>query len=521
MLAMFAGSSMSLGNAWAAETTTRPGTSCDIRAFGAIADDAAFDTAPIQAAIDQCAAAGGQVLVPPGRWLTGTLHLRSNIDFHLTGGAILMGSASFDDYEAFSRDPKRTDPRRWYRAHIVGLGVENVTISGQGTIDGQGEPFWEDHYAKGRPDIEERPERQIAFADCQNVRVEDVTITRAAMWGLVYQDCDDVTTDGISVYNPADSPNTDGIVIRDTTDAIITGVRIATGDDAIVVKSDDRFVENLLVTDSILQSDNAGLKFGTAGRAGVRNSLFSDIIIHDTRDGIALYQIDGGSYINNRFHNIRIETGGRIDRHYPIFVDVDVRRKGGALGEIEALTFSEIDITSSGNIVISGNRSSPIKNLLLQDITFRISAGAFPLAKTRSKPRGSRKLRATSISEDYSRVPAQFVLANIFDLRLGDVQIRHQDRIRPRTAIWLHHVQDGELAEVDVTNVSSAGLPVLEFHEVQKVHVRDMRAPEGTSVFLKAPDEQDDEITFWNVDMTAAKIGVDGTDLDVPSSSPK
>jgi polygalacturonase len=199
MHTVFAALSMPLEYVQAEETATRLGTSCDIRTFGAVADDLAFDTVAIQAAIDACATTEGQVLVPPGRWLTGTLHLRSNIDFHLTGGAILMGSTSFDDYEAFSRDPKRTDPRRWYRAHIVGLGVENVTISGQGTIDGQGEPFWEDHYAKGRPDIEQRPERQIAFADCRNVRVEDVTITSAAIWGLVYQDCDDVTTDGISV----------------------------------------------------------------------------------------------------------------------------------------------------------------------------------------------------------------------------------------------------------------------------------------------------------------------------------
>jgi hypothetical protein len=235
-------------------------------------------------------------------------------------------------------------------------------------------------------------------------------------------------------------------VIRDTRNAIVTGVRIATGDDAIVVKSDDRVVENLLFTDSILQSDNAGLKFGTAGRVRVRNSLFANIIIHDTCDGIALYQIDGGSYLDNRFHNIRIETGGRTDRHYPIYVDVDVCREGSELGEIEALTFSEIDITSTGNIVISGNRGSPIRNLLLQDIVLRIPAGAFPLAKTRSKPRGSRQLRATSIGEGYSRVPAQFVFANVDDLRLGDVRIRHQDRDRSRSAVWLYHVRDGELA---------------------------------------------------------------------------
>ncbi|MGI9436335.1 MAG: hypothetical protein ACR2Q4_16175, partial [Geminicoccaceae bacterium] len=298
-------------------------------------------------------------------------------------------------------------------------------------------------------------------------------------------------------------------------DAIITGVRIATGDDAIVVKSDDRFVENLLVTNSILQSDNAGLKFGTAGRVGVRNSLFSNIIIHDTRDGIALYQIDGGSYINNRFHNIRIETGGRTDRHYPIYVDVDVRREGGSLGKIEALTFSEIDITSTGNIVISGNQGSPIRNLLLQDIVFRIPAGAYPLAETRSKPRGARQLKATSIGEDYSRVPAQFVLANIDDLRLSDVQLRHRDRNASRSAISLHRVRDGELARVDVSDITAGDMPVLEFHEVQNVHVRDMRAPEGTSVFLKAPNGQADDITLWNVDTTEAEIAVDGVDLNV------
>ncbi len=519
IFALFIAPSMSIEQGWTAEAAGQSGPACDIRAFGAVGDDIEFDTVAIQAAIDDCAVTGGRVLVPSGKWLTGTLHLRSNIDFHLAGGATLMGSTSFDDYQPFSRDPKRTDPRRWYRAHIVGLGVKNVTISGQGTIDGQGEPFWEDHYAQGRPTIEQRPERQISFVDCHNVRVEDVTITRAAMWGLVYQDCDDVTTDGISVYNPADSPNTDGIVIRDTTEAIVTGVRIATGDDAIVVKSDDRFVENLLVTDSILQSDNAGLKFGTAGRTGIRNSLFENIIIHNTRDGIALYQIDGGSYLNNRFHNIRIETGGRTDRYYPIYVDVDVRREGGKLGVIEGLTFSQIDITSTGNIVISGNQGSPIRELFMQDISIRIPTGAFPLAETKAKPRGSRILKAASISEDYSRVPAQIVLANIEDLRLDNVRIRHRDRNMPRSAIWVHHVRDGQLARVDVSDAAAGQLPVLEFHEVEDVWVRDMRAPEGTSVFLKNLNGRADNVSLWNVDTAGAKTTVDGADVNLPLSS--
>ena len=458
---------------------------CDVRAYGAVGDGVTFDTEAIQAAIDDCALTGGRVSLPTGQWLTGTLELRSNIELHLSGGAVLLGSTSFDDYRLFSKDPRRTDPRRWYRAHLVGVGIRNVIISGSGIIDGQGQPFWEDHYARGRTDEERRPERQISLTDCHNVRVENVTLVNTAMYGLVFQDCDDVDADGVSIRNPAASPNTDGIVIRDTKNAIISGVRIDTGDDAIVVKSDDRSVDNLLVTDSIIRSDNAGLKFGTAGRIGVSNSLFSDIIIHDTRHGIALYQIDGGAFLDNRFHNIRIETGGRTNRHYPIYVDIDRRRESTAFGRLEQLSFSRIDIESRGNIVISGHPASPIEGLTLEDITFRIPPDAYPLSETNSKPRGSRKLKATSLSEDHSAVPAQLVLTNINDLRVDNLRIRHRDSNQPRSVARLRQVHDAILSDIDIIDLAAGGLPVIDLEDISGIAVRDLHAPGGTSTLIR------------------------------------
>ena len=125
----------------------------DIRTRGAKGDGHVLDTAAIQKAIDACAKdGGGQVLFPPGRYLSGTIHLRSGVTLHLEDGARLIGTTNLARYS--QPQPPEIMPEakwgKWHRALIVGENVEEVAITGRGVIDGN--KVLEQHDHQGLPD---------------------------------------------------------------------------------------------------------------------------------------------------------------------------------------------------------------------------------------------------------------------------------------------------------------------------------------------------------------------------------
>ncbi len=176
--------------------------------FGAVGDGKTLNTAAIQKAIDKAASdGGGSVLVPAGVFVTGTLQLRSNVDLHLEIGSVLKGSNRLEDYSL--------------NARVVGLlftqDAENVSITGQGTLDGNGDSFMEltkgkkiehagvmwtrqkERFREVRQGIgdgpvvpKERPFQMIIFSDCRRVTVRDVFITNSPFWTLHCADCDGV-----------------------------------------------------------------------------------------------------------------------------------------------------------------------------------------------------------------------------------------------------------------------------------------------------------------------------------------
>jgi Glycosyl hydrolases family 28 len=406
---------------------------CTVTDFGARAGDDDLDTEAIQQAIDRCATSGGQVVIPLGRFVAGTIRLRSNVELHLAPGAVLQASTRLRDFQPI---PELHDEES-HRAFIVGTGVQNAAITGLGTIDGAGQSFW------ANPD-QERVRFGVIVQGCSNVRIRDVTIRDTQMFLAGVMDCDNVVVDGVTLTAPTDSPNTDGLQIIDSSDVRVSNCLIDVGDDGIVTKARRRVIERLQVVNCRISSDDGAIKFGTRSESGVRDSLFSNIAITGSRYGVALFMIHGGVYENNRFDNIRIATGGRHRRHLPIFVDIDDRadrpeRQGEQqrpLGVVRGLSFDGIDITTGGNILIGGHPRSPVTDLTLSNIRMRIT-GAQDVPATAGKPMGNRRFRPVPGSPDHSGVNAHIVLGNVADARLTAVDVRGEkpaDR-RPGLAI--------------------------------------------------------------------------------------
>lgn len=215
-------------------------------------------------------AGGGWVVVPPGRHVTGSLLLKSNVELHLSEGAVLVGSDKGRDYITFK--PKFSE------GDLLGIvmadGATNVAITGKGEIFGDGARWLRgkgvQHNTEGQ-----RP-RGIVFKGCTDIRLEDFTLRDAACWGCVFHCCDGVVARRVKIDSHANC-NNDGFDIE-AKNVLIEDCDVDSGDDAYVLKSNNRdfVVENVVVRNCIGRSTCNVFKIGTASHGTMRNVLFEN-----------------------------------------------------------------------------------------------------------------------------------------------------------------------------------------------------------------------------------------------------
>jgi hypothetical protein len=241
-----------------------------------------------------------------------------------------------------------------------------------------------------------------------------------------------------------------------------------------------------VVTNSILRSDDSALKFGTAGYTGIQNTLFSNIIIRESRFGIALFQMDGGAYLNNRFENISIETGGRGPRQFAIYADIDRRTADADFGRIEGLSFRNIEVHSGGNILIGGQSEQPIRGLTIDGLTWRTPATLEVITPERRKPRGNTLLGYSAVSEDYANVPSMITLANVEGASVQNLDISIADPISQRSFLSLIQVRDATFMGLDFANAAQQTAPAVMLRDTDDVSLSAIATPRNVTTFLSA-----------------------------------
>ena len=377
--------------------------------FGAKSDTTVLSTAAIQQAIDACSkAGGGRVVVPAGNYKTGTLVLRSHVNLYLEQGATLYGSTRLEDYRPMKTDYVSLRTQTATVQLLYADHVEDVSISGYGTIDGRGRAFkkqsWNDEGIT-RPHL-------LRFIQSRDISIEDVTLRNSGCWMQHYLACDRLQIDGIKVFN-RNNYNNDALDLDGCHEVVVTGMIADSDDDGITLKSTSpRLCENIRISDCVVSSHCNAVKLGTETNGGFRNISISGIVVKPSSDqssqffgapskigtsAISLEIVDGGVMENVSVSDFTVEG-----TESPIFIRLGNRGRGYKLrggdgtlsgkgnddtitelipidhvGRINGVLLDNIQIRNAGSMgcSITGLPGHPVENVTLSNISIHHKGG--------------------------------------------------------------------------------------------------------------------------------------------------
>ena len=308
--------------------------------FGIKSNGTTLNTTSIQKAIDYISEnGGGRLVFYVGRYLTGTIHLKSNVTIQLEEGAILVGSLNPFDYEK----------EIYWTALIFAHNQHNIGITGEGVIDGQGfkvannlidlinNGVVTDPLKNDRPYENIRPQN-IYFKGCTNVRIQGITIKDPGSWNQQYDQCKNLIIDNITVDSKS-YWNNDGVDIVDCDSVSITNSYFDAADDGICLKSHsaDFICQNVYIYNNTIRSSANGIKFGTASFGGFKNIKIINNLVFDTyRSAITFAAVDGGFIENIIVDSLRSINTGNV-----IFLRIG-ERQTGKKGKMSNISISNV-----------------------------------------------------------------------------------------------------------------------------------------------------------------------------------
>jgi len=310
----------------------------DMAVAGAKQDGITLNTTLINNTINRLNAKGGGTLFfPAGKYLTGAIKLKSNITIELEAGATLLFSDNFDDYLPFVEMRHEGILMKSFCPLIYAVDAENITIKGEGKIDGQGQKWWDEFYRviedlkangirnfnKYQPMWDKANDAKKLYTEtnedyvssmqrrffrppfiqpvrCKNIKIQGITIINSPFWTVNPEFCENVTVDGVTIANPL-SPNTDGINPESCRYVHISNCHISVGDDCITLKSGRDLQarklgmadENITITNCTMLAGHGGVVIGSEMSGGVKKVTISNCVFDGTDRGIRIKSTRG------------------------------------------------------------------------------------------------------------------------------------------------------------------------------------------------------------------------------------
>jgi polygalacturonase len=329
----------------------------DIREVGAQSGLHGLNTVPVQKAIDSVfSMGGGKVIIPKGKYVIGTIILKSNVTLQLNKGAELLGSTDSKDYFSISSKP--------WPALIQAHNAKKIHITGKGTIDGQGAELalgMDSLFYAGELDSmyytfkEKRPVPHIRpmiikWVSCTNSSVQGINIRNSASWVQYYALCKNLIIDEIKV-NSTCYWNNDGIDIIDCRNVRITNSYFNSSDDGICLKSyphheaKNAFCDSIYIGNCVVRSSASAVKLGTSSYGGFKNITIEKIKVYDTfRSAIAIECYEPGTIENILVQDIVAKNTGNA-----IFIRLNANpyftKKGYGVGSLKNVTIRNMKVT--------------------------------------------------------------------------------------------------------------------------------------------------------------------------------
>lgn len=380
--------------------------------FGAKRDSSELATNSIAKAIEAASkVGGGTVYFPAGKYLTGPIHLKSNITIFIDAGAELHFSDDFDHYLPMV-------PSRWEGTDVTNFSplfyayrAENITITGRGLIDGHGRKWW--NFSEGyneknprskwqlefdrvnknilRPDLKGWVERGflrppfIQPMYCKNVLIEGITIRNSPFWTVNPEFCENVTITGVTINNPP-SPNTDGINPESCKYVHISNCHISVGDDCITIKSGKDSAgrkmampaENYTIINCTMLSGHGGVVIGSEMSGGVKKIVISNCVFDGTDRGIRIKTARGrGGVVEDiRVDNIIMKN----IREQAIVLDMQYAKTekepvSSRTPQLKNIHFSNITADTQEAVFINGLEEMPVNDISFNDMQFETETG--------------------------------------------------------------------------------------------------------------------------------------------------
>ncbi|KAK7354579.1 hypothetical protein VNO80_20044 [Phaseolus coccineus] len=370
----------------------RPVVFC-LTEFGGVGDGVTLNTEAFERGVSAISKlgnkGGGQLSVPPGRWLTAPFNLTSHMTLFLASDAVILAIQDEKYWPLMPALPSygygREHPGPRYTSLIHGQNLRDVVITGHnGTINGQGQTWWT-KYRQKLLNHTRGPLVQILWSS--NIVISNITLRDSPFWTLHPYDCKNVTVKNVTILAPVyHAPNTDGIDPDSCEDMLIEDCYISVGDDAIAIKSGwdqygityGRPSRNIVIRNLVVRSNvSAGISIGSEMSGGVSNVLVENILVWESRRAMRIKTAPGrGGYVRQITYRNLVFKNVRVG----IVIKTDYNEHPGGGYDPKALPIlrdiSFINIRGQGVRVpvrIQGSEQIPIRNVTFEDMKVGIT----------------------------------------------------------------------------------------------------------------------------------------------------